>query len=260
MSPRTWLLGLLSNCWWAIRLRLWRFEAWQFLYRRGLAWLRRDLYMRLASQETDVVVEGFPRSANTYLVQALILISDGHLQIAHHLHDPCQIRTATRLRIPCFVIVRDPLDAISSWKLKAPHIRTTLMLRIYDEFYQRVAQDQAAVTFIRYSDVVTSTTEVVSEIMRQIDPKARPNLTELSDDRIFAAIDARKHEREDAKDVAEFALTVARPTIDKADRKQDIKSRIEASQPGLLQLAKRRYEQVLPLCLTIENSVLERAK
>ena len=65
------------------------------------------------SNETDLLIAGFGGSANTYATYAILDRYPG-VNLSHHLHVPAQVIKAAQLGIPCLVLVRHPIDAISS--------------------------------------------------------------------------------------------------------------------------------------------------
>jgi len=75
--------------------------------------VRRPQRTRLAGANTDIVIDGFPRSANTFAVHAFRRVNPD-ASIAHHLHCAGQLRRGVRLGLPTVLIVRDPLDAAVS--------------------------------------------------------------------------------------------------------------------------------------------------
>ncbi len=70
----------------------------------------------IVDPNTDIVIEGFPRSANSYYLSAFQLLQVGSLRIATHVHAPAQIIRACQLGIPTVVLLRDPIDACKSYK------------------------------------------------------------------------------------------------------------------------------------------------
>ena len=69
----------------------------------------------LVDETTDLCVEGFPRSANSFTVSAIQSAQPQSLSVAHHTHVPANAIRATRLRIPTLILIRNPGDAIISW-------------------------------------------------------------------------------------------------------------------------------------------------
>jgi hypothetical protein len=69
---------------------------------------------KVVMSDTDLVVEGFPRSGNTFVYFALQMSQPKPLKLAHHFHAPAQIMAAVRWGRPAMVIIRNPLDAVCS--------------------------------------------------------------------------------------------------------------------------------------------------
>src|SRR5215210_9212094 len=81
----------------------------------------RPHYRRLlVARTTQFVIEGFPRSGNTFAVVAFEQAQRETFRIAHHLHAPAQVMLAARWRIPALVLVRKPTDAVLSWTIREP--------------------------------------------------------------------------------------------------------------------------------------------
>jgi len=68
----------------------------------------------LVTRWTDLCVEGFPRSANSFSVQAIRHAHPQPLEIAHHTHVPANAIRACEWGIPTVVLIRSPYDAIVS--------------------------------------------------------------------------------------------------------------------------------------------------
>lgn len=68
----------------------------------------------LASEHTDICIEGFPRSANSFAVGAFEEAQSCDIQIAHHTHVAANAIRACDQGIPTIVLIRDPGDAVVS--------------------------------------------------------------------------------------------------------------------------------------------------
>jgi hypothetical protein len=68
----------------------------------------------LVTRSTDLCIEGFPRSANSFAVGAVRHAQPGLVQIAHHTHVPANAMRACDWSIPTVVLIRSPQDAIVS--------------------------------------------------------------------------------------------------------------------------------------------------
>jgi hypothetical protein len=90
------------------------------------------------SRTTEIVIEGYPRSGNTFAVEASRLAQDRQIKMAHHLHAAVQIKRAARLGVPAIVLIREPSEAILSVVVRDPHASMRWALRSYIRFYSTV--------------------------------------------------------------------------------------------------------------------------
>jgi hypothetical protein len=90
------------------------------------------------SRTTEIVIEGYPRSGNTFAVVAFRLAQGREIEIAHHLHAAAQIKRAARLDVPAIVLIRKPSEAILSLVVRDPHASLRWALRSYIRFYSAV--------------------------------------------------------------------------------------------------------------------------
>jgi hypothetical protein len=86
--------------------------------------------------DTDVLIEGYPRSANSFAVAAFGLAQPGPVRIAHHTHAPAHVIAAVRRGIPALVLIREPEDAVLEFVIVKPHLNIGQALRGYLRFYE----------------------------------------------------------------------------------------------------------------------------
>jgi hypothetical protein len=91
------------------------------------------------TSETDIVIEGFPRSGNTFAVVAFQAAQPRPVSVAHHVHAPAPVITASRMGIPALVLVRQPEEAVLSTLVRYPHLTIRQALRGYARFYAPLA-------------------------------------------------------------------------------------------------------------------------
>jgi hypothetical protein len=90
------------------------------------------------SQTTEIVIEGYPRSGNTFAVVAFRQAQGREIKMAHHLHAAAQIKRAARLGVPAIMLIREPSEAILSVVVRDPHVSVRYALRSYIRFYSTV--------------------------------------------------------------------------------------------------------------------------
>lgn len=102
-------------------------------YTRG-SWRER----KLAGPETDLVVDGFPGSANSFVSNVIRSAIDRPARIESHFHYTVQLRRARHFGVPTIVVVRAPMDACSSQKSKVPEAWDWLIVLRWLHFYRYV--------------------------------------------------------------------------------------------------------------------------
>jgi len=149
------------------------FEKWLQIYAGkhpsafyGLYRLARKDQARVVTQDTQLVIEGFPRSANTFARVAFNSAQRERVRIAHGLHVPAQVIRASRWRIPTLVLIRKPKDAVLSFAIRDP-ISVDQALRYYLSFYETVEEYRDAYILGLFEEV----TEDLGEVIRRINDR-----------------------------------------------------------------------------------------
>ena len=122
---------------------------------------------RLVYENTDIVIEGFGRSANTFAVIAFELSQERKVKIAHHLHVPAQIIRAAKLNIPIILLIRHPVDAIISILIRENEISASQALSRYISFYSRVLGYHQRYILATFEDVIKDFGVVVSKLNKK---------------------------------------------------------------------------------------------
>jgi hypothetical protein len=86
-------------------------------------------------RDTELVIDGYNRSANTFTVYAFQLSQPRPVRVAHHLHAPAQILAAVHAGLPTLVLIRDPHGAVLSQAVREPHVSLKYALWAYIRFY-----------------------------------------------------------------------------------------------------------------------------
>lgn len=92
---------------------------------------------RIVVASTDLCIEGFPRSANTFTLHAFEVWNPG-MAVAHHLHVPMQVIRSVRMGIPCLVLIRSPKDALASTLVADTRLPARVAVASYLSFYRRI--------------------------------------------------------------------------------------------------------------------------
>lgn len=108
----------------------------------------------LAGPETDLVVDGFPGSANSWVANAIRRAVDRPMRIESHFHYTVQLRRAMAHGVPAVVLLREPGAACDSLKSKEPRTWDSLILLHWLHYYRWVARHHGALTLVRFEDAI----------------------------------------------------------------------------------------------------------
>src|SRR5690606_7043317 len=92
---------------------------------------------RIVTKETLLCIEGFPRSGNTFCYHVFKLFNP-NVKVAHHIHSPVQIYLSNKYQLPCLIMIRNPLDSVSSIVIVDGKLSITTALRYYIFYYKEL--------------------------------------------------------------------------------------------------------------------------
>jgi hypothetical protein len=116
------------------------------------------------TEETELVIEGFPRSGNTFAVVAFLAAQARLVSVAHHVHAPAPVITAAQLGIPALVLIREPEGAVLSTVIRYPHISISQALRGYARFHSPLVARRGSFVVGRFDEVVTDFGAVIRRV------------------------------------------------------------------------------------------------
>lgn len=119
--------------------------------------------------ETDVVIEGYPRSSNSFTVWMLEVLQgdEPHLNVAHHTHTTENLRLGIYFGKPIVVLVRPAEDAILSFMIYGDRSVEYATER-YKAFYSGVLRLPEPPMAVQFETVVNDVNQVVGRINRVI--------------------------------------------------------------------------------------------
>ena len=172
----------------------WRLRTRWSEHRSYLTYSRYRHPLNVVDDTTQLVIEAFPRSANTFATVAFQLSQPAPVRVAHHLHAPAHVADAVRRGVPVLVLVRHPREAVISQVIRSPGISVRGALSAYARFHERVASVRAGCQIATFEQVTGDfgavihalnrrygtnfgvfehTPEAVAEVYRMIDGRAR---------------------------------------------------------------------------------------
>lgn len=94
-----------------------------------------NLQFRL-TDTTEIVIDSYPRSANSFFEAAFTMAHKGQIEVAHHAHAAAQVLAGEKKGLPCVVLVREPEAAIASfYEMNGGHYPIWLCTQEYVAFY-----------------------------------------------------------------------------------------------------------------------------
>lgn len=123
------------------------------VYLRAVARGRASL--NVVREGTDLTVEGFPRSGNTFAV-AKLHAKNPELVIAHHLHSASQVRRSVKFGLPTLILFREPIDSLASWLQREPDLDLQSAAKLYLNFYAEVLSERQSVVLSDFTQTVGS--------------------------------------------------------------------------------------------------------
>jgi hypothetical protein len=120
-------------------------------------WARFDSRMEVTRvrPQTRLVLDGFPRSANSYAHVAFLKANGMDFPLASHRHSHQLILSGVRRGLPTIVLIREPGPAIASALQHAPGTPAKAGLDMYRAFYSHVlpvVDDVLVATFEEATD------------------------------------------------------------------------------------------------------------
>lgn len=116
------------------------------------------------TRDTQIVIDGYTRSATTYAVYAFQLAQPASIRIAHHLHAPAQIVTAVRWGIPTLLLIREPEGAVLSQVVREPGVTVRDALVSWSRFYEIALRHREGFVVGEFSRVTTDLAGLILDV------------------------------------------------------------------------------------------------
>ncbi len=110
-----------------------------------------------------ICIEGFPSSANTFTAYAFLKANRAN--IGHHQHVLAQVVRAKNYGIPILILIRRPLDVVTSLISRCPYHDVNTLLKYYVNFYGSVINYNADCIVVARFETVTENLNVVIDLL-----------------------------------------------------------------------------------------------
>ncbi|WP_062566042.1 hypothetical protein [Pseudoalteromonas shioyasakiensis] len=184
----------------------------------------------LVNAKTDIVIEGYPRSANTHAVVVTENTFD-NINIAHHMHSEAQVLNAFKLNVPILVIIREPLDSVLSLAIRERFLSLSDCLNYYVDFYGFLNRNSKKIHILEFKDVISNSDLVTDKVA---------NILNLDKENSFCSESSEYRDIINDLNVKDKGddLKVSLPTQEKEDKKRELLKRLEL-EPTLMQLLEK---------------------
>jgi len=197
---------------------------------------------QVVSEKTDIVIEGFPRSGNSFAVVSLKRSQNKPISVASHLHVAAQLVRAKRLNKPLVLLIREPLAAVSSLVIRDP-VGINLALRYYIQYYRSALKAIDYPVVVEFSEMIQCYPRVIQSVNDKFGTSFQlPHSSDAWTQGIFEAIDSNYKRVTSGQDVD---LATSSPNTKKEPHKQLIEKTIKDRHPELLAQACEIYHSVL---------------
>jgi len=202
--------------------------------------------------DTDLVIEGFPRCANTFAYAAFREAPNRDAKVAHHLHSPAQVIYAVKHIIPCLVLIRDPESAVASRLLMTdcPWSSPQPLLREYNNFYRLLLSYRQHFVVATFEEVI----EDFGAVVRRLNARYGTTFTTFTPAAEGSQRCVRFAEKfnQQLNEGQLDARDVSRPTASRRHTNQEARRHVRSpAMRGLLIRSFRLYRRyVTPSCAT----------
>lgn len=123
---------------------------------------------QIVGRRSDLVIDGFPRSANSTAEAAIRLVQRQELDLAHHCHSAAQFHLALRYGVPAVLLFRSPIDAVLSYKDALPdRIGFRALLRSYIRLHRSLMPHLDRLILVCFEDVTRDLVGTLNRIARE---------------------------------------------------------------------------------------------
>lgn len=183
---------------------------------------------KIVSKNSEIVIEGYPRSANSFSVKAFKFDNGDEYSIATHLHAYPQVIVGVQHNIPTIVLIRNPFDCVVSYMAllvqtfgletiqKSYDIKW--LLKDYITFYKKLKPYKDNVVVGVFDEVLKDFGKVIIEV----------NIKFNTDFKVF------EHTQDHVKKVFSTSKTHLSPSEKRDDIKAIFVEQMEALRPTKL--------------------------
>ena len=144
---------------------------------------------RVCRKGDDVVIDGFPRSANTYATHAFIMAQPREIKIGNHCHAAAQFFLSKKYGVPAMLVIREPVGAVSSLMVFRGQSDPTEAIAQYIAFHQPLKRIRGSFLVAPFDLVISD----LGECVRQLNAKFKTNFSSKMPENEVVFLDIAEH-------------------------------------------------------------------
>ncbi len=194
---------------------------------------------RMVTKDTDICLEGFPRSGNTFLFHSFKFYNPD-TKIAHHVHAEIQFIRAIKFGVPCVIVIREPLETLASLMVVDGILNLNLAFQYYISYYQRL---------IRYCDqvVIIDNDDIENGVIGKLERINKANNKTFKYEGLTAeALKAVTANMRESNRGGRYRMLIPLPDKEKSTLKEKINQDIKSHQ---------RFEEAMNLYRKVKSHV-----
>lgn len=190
------------------------------------------------TRETELVIEGFLRSANSFATRAFLISQPRKVLVANRSHVPATVIRSVQWNIPTLVLIREPMETILSYLMKKPYITAEDGFREYIAYYSSILPYRDHFVIATFEEVTTDYGRVIERVNRRFDTNFTLfSHTEENVQKVFEIIE-RVDRNLAGGDLSKFSV----PSAEKEKIKQNLRKIVEADEMrSLVETARSVY-------------------
>lgn len=200
------------------------------------------------NRRTQLVIDGFPSSGNTFLYRSFLKRVRARLNISHHMHSSAQIRLAFINAAPIMLCLRNPIDAAVS---NAARQRISygrditsadVWLRYWTAYHRRILKsidvNAANISICHFEDITGDVDGLIRSVVECHFPKLSVSKGDFD---LEVLEEISKHENE--MKAGKYTLA-ALPSDQKMELKESLKHRLLLEAPDMVEEAIKLHDQL----------------
>ncbi len=122
-------------------------------------------HRKVVRPDFHIVIEGFPRSGNTFSTTAFRLSQDDpDIRIANHFHTVAQFRLAARWGVPALLVIREPRATVLSNAVFHGDLSVPFLIRHYIRFHRSLSGLRGSFVVGDFRDLTTDFGAVINRV------------------------------------------------------------------------------------------------